>query len=41
VFCPSPLSLARVRAAIERSPEAPALPPGCSFEHRTLKDEAP
>jgi hypothetical protein len=41
VFCPSPLSLARVRAAIERSPQAPTLPPGCSFERRTLNDEAP
>jgi hypothetical protein len=41
VFCPRPLPVAPVRAAIERSPQAPTLPPGCSFERRTLQGEAP
>lgn len=41
VFCTSPVSLAPVRAAVERSPREPALPAGCSSEHRTLLKEPP
>jgi hypothetical protein len=41
VFCPSAVLLSGVRAAIERAPDAPALPQGCSIERRTLNKESP
>jgi hypothetical protein len=41
VFCGSAVPIARVTEAIERSPDAPALPPGCSSERHTLRRESP
>jgi hypothetical protein len=41
VFCESAVPIARVTEAVERSPDAPALPPGCSSERHTLQREAP
>lgn len=41
VFCSGDTALALVRNAIERSPEAPALPAGCSLERSTLNGEPP
>ena len=41
VFCRGPASLAQVKAAIERAPDAPALPAGCSHERTTLHKESP
>ena len=41
VFCRGPAPVAQVAAAIERAPDAPALPPGCSHERATLHKEAP
>jgi hypothetical protein len=41
VFCGSAVAIAHVTEAIERSPDAPALPPGCSSERHTLRREAP
>jgi hypothetical protein len=41
VFCRNEVALSRVRGAIERSPGAPALPPGCSSERWTLHKESP
>jgi anti-sigma factor RsiW len=41
VFCRSVMALSPVREAIQRSPDAPALPPGCSIEHWTLPKESP
>jgi hypothetical protein len=41
VFCESAVPVARVTEAVERSPDAPALPPGCSSERHTLRRESP
>jgi anti-sigma factor RsiW len=41
VYCSSPEPVARVKDAIARSPDAPALPEGCSSEHWTLLKESP
>jgi hypothetical protein len=41
VFCASAVPVARVTEAVVRSPDAPALPPGCSGERHTLQLEAP
>jgi hypothetical protein len=41
VFCSGDTPLALVRSAIERSPEAPALPAGCNLERSTLNGEPP
>ena len=41
VFCGSAIPIARVTEAVERSPDAPALPPGCSSERHTLQRESP
>lgn len=41
VFCESALPTARVTEAIERSPDAPVLPPGCSGERHRLQREPP
>jgi Domain of unknown function (DUF4384) len=41
VFCTSAEPLSGVRDAIQRSPDAPALPGGCSSERWALKKEAP
>ncbi len=41
VFCASAVPVARVTEAVARSPDAPALPPGCSGERHTLQLEAP
>jgi hypothetical protein len=41
VFCRSAVTVSRVREAIEGSPDAPALPSGCSVEHWTLHKESP
>jgi hypothetical protein len=39
VFCAAPMALSSVRFAVERAPDAPALPEGCSFERWTLSKE--
>jgi uncharacterized protein DUF4384/putative zinc finger protein len=39
IFCEDAAPLASVKLAVERSPEAPALPPGCSFERWGLSKE--
>ena len=41
VFCLSAMPLSRVKDAVERAPDAPALPPGCSIERWTLHEESP
>jgi len=41
VFCPRPVAVAQVKQAIERSADAPALPPGCSHQRAVLHKEAP
>lgn len=41
VFCVSAVPIARVTEAVELSPDAPALPPGCSSERHTLRRESP
>jgi hypothetical protein len=41
VFCPSAVALSPVKDAILRSPDAPALPLGCSSERWTLNKESP
>jgi hypothetical protein len=41
VFCESAVPIARVTEAVERSPDAPVLPPGCSSERHTLRREPP
>jgi hypothetical protein len=41
VFCTTAVPLSAVTFAVERSPEAPALPEGCSFERWTLSKESP
>lgn len=41
VFCRHPASIAQVQRAIERSADAPALPPDCSHERATLHKETP
>jgi uncharacterized protein DUF4384/putative zinc finger protein len=41
VFCESAVPIARVTEAVERSPDAPALPPGCSGERHRLQRESP
>jgi hypothetical protein len=41
VFCESAVPIASVTEAIERSPDAPALPVGCSSERHTLQRETP
>jgi hypothetical protein len=41
VFCSSSRSVSELRRAIERAPDAPVFPPGCSHELRTLYKETP
>jgi hypothetical protein len=41
VFCRSAEPVSRVQAAIERSPDAPQLPQGCSHERWTPNEELP
>jgi hypothetical protein len=41
VFCASAVSLSAVKLAIQRSPEAPALPSGCTHERWIITKEPP
>jgi hypothetical protein len=41
VFCPSAVAISTVRDAIERSPDSPALPGGCTLERQTLNEAPP
>jgi hypothetical protein len=41
VFCQKPVSVAAVLEAVERSPQAPALPVSCTGERHTLQVESP